>query len=77
MVDKFEGKFPRLSKSNSIAVDGHIFYVKKVSVIYVAYDYESKFKVAVNANGKEDMFSWLHDNIEEIKRRINEERKNG
>lgn len=63
--------FPKLSKVNTLVVDGTIFYVKKEGVIYHCYDYKSKVLVTVSET-KERLTIWLNKNIEEIKRRLSE-----
>lgn len=63
--------FPKLSKVNSLAVGGILFYVKKEGVIYHCYDYKSKVLVTVSET-KERLTIWLNKNIEEVKRRLSE-----
>ena len=71
MLDKYEGNFPKLSKSNSLVVDGLMFYIKKIGKSYVAWEYKSRIKIVATDN-KERLIDWLHINNEEIKRRLNE-----
>ena len=73
MLDKYEGNFPKLSKSNSLVVDGLMFYMKKLDGSYIAWEYKSKIKI-VATDDKERLITWLHINSKEIKRRLNENR---
>ena len=71
MVNRYEGDFPRMNKGSSIAVDGMLFYVKKIDKLFVAYEFKSKIQVNESFD-KDKLFDWLRANIIEIKRRINE-----
>ena len=71
MVNRYEGDFPRMNKSSSIAVDGMLFYVKKIGKVFVAYEYKSKIQVNESFD-KDKLFVWLEANIVEIKRKISE-----
>jgi len=75
MIDKFEGKFPRLSKVNSFTLGTNIFYIKKIKSVYVCWDYESKYKV-MSTDSRDRLVDWIEKNIKEIKRRIDERSKN-
>lgn len=70
IVNRYEGDFPRINKNNSIAVDGMLFYVKKIGNLFVAYEFKSKIRIKGNFD-KDMLFDWLRANIVEIKRRIN------
>ena len=70
MVNRYEGDFPRMNKNNSIAVDGMLFYVKKIDKLFVAYEFKSKIQVNESFD-RDKLFYWLEANIVEIKRRIN------
>ena len=75
MVNRYEGDFPRMNKSSSIAVDGMLFYVKKIDKVFVAYEFNSKIQVNESFD-RDKLFVWLEANIVEIKRRINEANSN-
>ena len=66
MLDKYEGNFPKLSKSNSLVVDGLMFYMKKLNGSNIAWEYKSKIKIVATDN-KERLIDWLYKNIKEIK----------
>ena len=69
MLDKYEGNFPKLSKSNSLVVDGLMFYMKKLNGSYIAWEYKSKIKIVATDN-KERLIDWLYKNIKEIQGRL-------
>ena len=71
MVNRYDGDFPRMNKTSSIAVDGMLFYVKKIDKVFVAYEFKSKIQVNESFD-RDKLFVWLEANIVEIKRRINE-----
>jgi hypothetical protein len=71
MLDKYEGNFPKLSKSNSLVVDGLMFYMKKLNGSYIAWEYKSKIKIVATDN-KERLIDWLYKNIKEIQGRLSE-----
>ena len=71
MVSRYEGDFPRMNKTSSIAVDGMLFYVKKIDKVFVAYEFKSKIQVNESFD-RDKLFVWLEANIVEIKRRISE-----
>ena len=71
MLDKYEGNFPKLSKSNSLVVDGLMFYTKKLNGSYIAWEYKSKIKIVATDN-KERLIDWLYKNIKEIQGRLDE-----
>ena len=71
MVNRYEGDFPRMNKSSSIAVDGMLFYIKKIDKLFVAYEFKSKIQVNESFD-RDKLFVWLEANIVEIKRRISE-----
>ena len=71
MVSRYEGDFPRMNKTNNIAVDGMLFYVKKIEKVFVAYEFKSKIQVNESFD-RDKLFDWLRANIIEIKRRISE-----
>ena len=71
MLDKYEGNFPKLSKSNSLVVDGLMFYMKKLNGSYIAWEYKSKIKIVATDN-KERLIDWLYKNIKEIQGRLDE-----
>ena len=75
MVNRYEGDFPRMNKTSSIAVDGMLFYVKKIDKVFVAYEFKSKIQVNESFD-RDELFVWLEANIVEIKRRINEANSN-
>ena len=75
MVNRYEGDFPRMNKSSSIAVDGMLFYVKKIDKLFVAYEFKSKIQVNESFD-RDKLFVWLEANIVEIKRRISEANSN-
>jgi hypothetical protein len=74
-VARYEGDIPKLSVSNSLIVDGVIFYIAKkdydgkVVNLFVAYDYKSKAMLIALPN-KEQLILWLKNNIEKIKKRL-------
>ena len=74
MVNRYEGDFPRMNKTSSIAVDGMLFYVKKIDKVFVAYEFKSKIQVNESFD-RDKLFVWLEANIVEIKRRLNENQK--
>lgn len=67
--DRYEDEFPKLSKSNSIALGSHIFYFKKVRGVYVCWDYKTKIKI-VSTDNKDRLIEWLKNNIGEIDERL-------
>lgn len=69
MYEKFEGNFPKLSKSNSIAIGSSIVYIKKVGVVYVAWDYKKKVKL-VSTDSKERLIEYLEKNKTEMEKRL-------
>ena len=69
MLDKFEGNFPKLSKSNSVVVGKNIIYFKKIKSVYVCWDYKTKIKI-IATNDKERLMSWLHSKEKEIEERL-------
>ena len=71
LVQTHSGEFPKLSKSNSIAIDGLLFYIKKVGNIYVAYEYKTKLQI-IPAVSKEKLIQWIENNIKRIKDGIKE-----
>ena len=75
MINRYEGDFPRMNKSSSIAVDGMLFYVKKIDKLFVAYEFKSKIQVNESFD-RDKLFDWLRANIVEIKRRISEANSN-
>lgn len=72
MYDRYDGEFPKLSKVNSFASGGRIFYIKKVENIFVVYDYVTKLNIAVTVHDKEFIIDWIIKNIDKVKDRINE-----
>jgi hypothetical protein len=74
-VARYEGDIPKLSVSNSLVVDGVIFYIAKknydgkVVNLFVAYDYKSK-AMLIALPDKEQLVLWLKNNIEKIKKRL-------
>ena len=75
MVNRYEGDFPRMNKNSSIAVDGMLFYIKKIDKLFVAYEFKSKIQVNESFD-RDKLLIWLEANIIEIKRRINETNSN-
>ena len=69
MLEKFEGNFPKLSKSNSVVVGNNIIYFKKVKGVYVAWDYKTRIKI-VATDSKERLLSWLQSKDIEIEERL-------
>lgn len=69
MLDKFEGDFPKLSKSNSVVIGNSIIYFKKVKGVYVAWDYKTKIKI-VATDSKERLLTWLRYKEKEIEERL-------
>jgi hypothetical protein len=61
--------FPKLSSRNSITVDGVVFYIKKVGVIYHCWEYKSRYMIVVGET-KDRLTSWLRSNIDKVKERI-------
>ena len=64
-----------MNKTSSIAVDGMLFYIKKIDKLFVAYEFKSKIQVNESFD-RDKLFVWLEANIVEIKRRINEANSN-
>lgn len=60
--DRYKGDFPKLSKTNSVAINGRVFYFKKSgsTSVYVFYDYKTKIKVLA-MDGKEKGIEFLQD----------------
>ena len=44
-MNRYEGDFPKLSKSNSISFNGMLFYFKKIDGCYVAFEYKTKIQI--------------------------------
>lgn len=55
-------EFPKLSKSNSFIVEGHIFYCKKIDGIYKAWLYPSGMEIT-RAVMKEKLVSLIESRI--------------
>lgn len=68
-VQRWEGDFPRLSKSNSFTLDGRKFYMKKIDGIYVLFDVETRVKVLATTT-KERAIEYIERNIEECQQRL-------
>jgi len=55
-------EFPKLSKANSFAIEGHVFYTKKVDGIYKAWLYPSGLLITL-AVTKEKLLSLIESRI--------------
>jgi hypothetical protein len=55
-------EFPKLSKSNSFAIEGHVFYTKKIDGIYKAWLYPSGLLITL-AVTKEKLLSLIESRI--------------
>jgi L-rhamnose mutarotase len=62
-------EFPKLTISNSIVVDGSIYYFKKDGVIYGVWEYRSGIKVR-SFSSKDEIKPWIEINSDKIKLRI-------
>ena len=74
MYDKFEGDFPKLSKSNSLAVGSSIIYIKKIGKSYIAWDYKTRIKV-VATDSKERLIDYLNINKNKLEERLCQTKK--
>lgn len=72
MVD-IKKEFPKLTASNSFAVDGNVYYYKKDGVIYGVWEYKSGYKIR-SFESKDLIKNWIKDNSIRIKERIDIER---
>lgn len=70
MLDKFEGKFPKFTASNSFSAGGYVFYYKKIDGSYVVYEYKTRIKILAT-NTKKRARETTISKIDEIRRRLN------
>lgn len=71
MNNKFEGDFPKLSKSNSLVLGEYIIYIKKIDTSYVAFEYKTRLRV-VATDSKERLIEYLIKNKDKLDRLIKE-----
>ena len=55
-------EFPKLSKSNSFIIEGHVFYCKKIDSIYKAWLHPSGMEIT-RAIDKEKLVSLIESRI--------------
>lgn len=70
-MNRYEGDFPKLSKSNSISFNGMLFYFKKVDGCCVAFEYKTKIQIN-HSFEKEVLIEWLSNNTERINNKLKE-----
>lgn len=76
-MDRYNGEFPKLSISNSFAVDGIVVYHKMEGKVRAYYDYNTKIKLGVSCehNGvglsHDEFVEFLNKNLKDTLAKLN------